>query len=157
MITLQLVSLVLFIFGAFASLRTWHNNRRNSDSRFWPTTRGEIIDSGLAVETVTVPNGRPITLYSAAVRYRFQLGRKFYESTRIKPVADFKSSKSAGHRAVAARYPVGRIVQVRYDPHQIGVAILEPDSRFSLDAKWLLSVGFLMLGTAGVIAATVHP
>jgi Protein of unknown function (DUF3592) len=156
MIGLQVFSVTLLLLGILLSLRSRYA-KRPSDSRYWPTTRGEIIDSQLTVETVPVPKGRPITLYGTSIRYRFQLGHKFYESSRIRWTEGFKSADSSRPRALLARYPVGRIVQVHYDPEQRGTAVLEPGAKVPLNVAWLVGLAFLMMGTAGVIAATAHP
>jgi hypothetical protein len=150
-----LVSFAFLGIGAASTLRTLQANHRRGDSRFWPITRGEIIDSGLTVETTRDADGRAVTLYGVAVRYRFQLGRRFYENTRIRWSERPKSRRSARQRKLLARYPVGRIVQVHYDPDTLGVAVLEPASKIPLQLGWVFSLAFLMLGSAGVIAATL--
>lgn len=157
MTSLQIVSLAIFAIGIWSFLQTWQAKRGYRDSRFWPTAKGQIIDSDLAVETIPGSYGSPVTFYSAAVRYRFQVGHRLFESTRISLSDNPKSTNSARHRALVARYPVGRIVQVHYDPRQPGVAMLEAATKVPLRLRWLLSVGFLVLGTAGVIAAAAHP
>jgi hypothetical protein len=130
----------------------WQSKRRNR----WPSAKGQIIDSGLSVETVRGPNGNPITFYSAAVRYRFQVGHKFYESTRISLTDNPKSTDSTQHRTLLARYPIGRIVQVHFDARQPRDALLECATKSPSRLRWLFSISFLILGTVGVIAAAMH-
>ena len=152
-----LVSVAFFGIGAASTLRALQSNHHRGDSRYWPTTRGEIIDSGLTVETTRDADGRAVTLYGVAVRYRFQLGRRFYESSRIRWTEGSKSRRSARQRKLLARYPIGYIVQVHYDPQHLGAAVLEPGAKIPRNVTWVVGLAFLMMGTAGVIAATAHP
>ena len=85
----------------------WRAYKQSASSRSWPITEGTIVESYLAPSTG--PEPRPD---QSIARYRYRVDEREYESDRIQ-----LETWLLWPRRVIAGYPVGRRVDVRYDPH----------------------------------------
>ena len=84
----------------------------------WPSTDGTIIRSD---KTLTRHNFQKIE--KVTIRYTYFVGCR-YESETVK-VGGFMHVRKRDENALLVRYPVGRTVQVYYDPYRPQVACLE--------------------------------
>ncbi len=84
----------------------------------WPSTEGTIIRSD---KTITRHNFRKIE--KVTIRYTYFVGCR-YESETVK-VGGFIHARKRDENALLSKYPVGRRVQVYYDPYKPQVACLE--------------------------------
>jgi hypothetical protein len=135
---------VLFLVGFF------HGLRRAAALHRWPQVAGRIVQS--RVHQFQVRRDKPkrtmrgtqlmTTSYMPVVEYTYSIvGRKF---TSRSIWADTEVSGSQAYaRAIAARYPVGANVTVRYDPDKPSRSALEIGGR----GHW-----FLLLGAAVAFA-----
>ncbi|MDB5602932.1 MAG: hypothetical protein JWN71_4976 [Xanthobacteraceae bacterium] len=155
MIGLQVLSMAMAFVGAAWSFENWRGRRLKQDSAFWPTTKGEIVWSDIVVETGRDETGRTATRYGAAIRYRYLLGGTRFESTRITWRDGQKTTRAAAQRKLLARYPVGRAVNVHYDPRRPAMAVLETENRTVRRLGRLTATALLVFGPIGMIAATL--
>lgn len=114
---------------------------RASASAAWPATAGTIV-MGRDTLGSTLPDGRLVYAYDVA-------GRRYYGNRRRFGQVGSPSGSDAAE-AVAARYPRGRAVPVRYDPRRPDLAVLEPG--VSTEAYLLPGAGlaFLLFGAAAL-------
>jgi hypothetical protein len=84
----------------------------------WPSTDGTIIRSDKAITRHHFQ-----TIEKVTIRYTYFVGCR-YESETVK-VGGFIHARKRDENALLSKYPVGRTVQVYYDPYNPVVACLE--------------------------------
>jgi Protein of unknown function (DUF3592) len=84
----------------------------------WRSTDGTIIRSD---KTITCHNFQKIE--KVTIRYTYFVGCR-YESETVK-IGGFIHARKRDENALLSEYPVGRTVQVYYDPYKPQVACLE--------------------------------
>lgn len=135
--------LVLLFF-----LASWRLARRAAD---WPRVRGIVLSSGTE-KVEKSGKGRSRTLYVPAVEYSYRVNDVDYVSRQMRPgVVVFASEASA--TKVAARYPKGGNVEVRYEPTNPANAALENSGGL----HWLLLAVALGCFAIAAYAAGVLP
>ncbi|NJD09854.1 MAG: DUF3592 domain-containing protein [Gemmatimonadetes bacterium] len=125
-------------------------------SRHWPTTDGEVVyQQGDQIRSRwRNSEGRLVhaTSHATAIVYSYQVAgvTHFANNRRWGQLAGAGRQWAAD---IAARYPVGAAVTVRYDPVDPDRAALEPG--FTSDVLWLPLIGlaFLLFGLAAWIWA----
>jgi hypothetical protein len=94
-----------------------------TSSKNWPQTQGEILSSKLNIMQFT---GEPKKSFNPHVKYKYTVKGREYESTRIyfgnKIGSSFKKRKS---RKVIEKYPIGKPVNVFYNPMKESTSVLE--------------------------------
>jgi hypothetical protein len=134
----------LFVFYYFM--------RRAAEVRRWPQATGKIVLS--RVEEFTIRRDRPRhtmrgrrtlqTGYMPVVEYTYSVGGRDYSSRSIWPGTEVSGGRGYAER-IAARYPVGKIVFVYYDPADPKHAGLETGGKM----HWfLLLAAIICLGAA---------
>lgn len=104
-------------------------------SQDWLPTHGKIIQSNL--ESVRVPRGgrkslnidgkiRLITAYTPAILYEYRANGQAFQSRQIFVGQQFPSSFSISNEFVE-KYPVGKEINVYYNPEKPEMATLEKD------------------------------
>lgn len=111
--------------------------KRGHDSATWPRANGSITSSEVRTDRV-----RRRTVYRPFIAYRFQVdGRELTGNRPFFGSTSFAREEEA--RAYAAKYPVGKAVEVRYEPGQPESCVLEPGP--PRDGTFLLSIGVVCL------------
>ncbi|HZX84942.1 MAG TPA: DUF3592 domain-containing protein [Reyranella sp.] len=129
--------LVLLFFIA-----SWRLSRRAAD---WPLVRGTVLSSGTETVQKRRSGGR-LSSYAPVVEYGYRVNDVDYVSRQIKLGVAMSASES--HAAsVAARYPVGAVIDVHYDPANPSNAAIENPTRL----YWLL-----LAAAAGLFAIAAH-
>lgn len=117
-------------FGLRDAYRSWQSSS-------WPVAEGRILKS--SVETHSDSDG---TSYSAAVSYRFVLGKETYDGDKVVLGAVSASYDTAA--SMVNRYPAGTQVKIHYHPQDPSLCVLEPGLRPS---SWIFpGVGLLFAG-----------
>jgi hypothetical protein len=93
---------------------------RAKNSAQWPRTKGVITSSYLEVGYFRQMKG-----YRGVVRYRYQVGSAEYSGYRLSFNRGHLAIEGAWQKVIDA-YPVGKTVEVFYDPKDPSFAILEP-------------------------------
>jgi hypothetical protein len=93
---------------------------RAKSSVQWPQAKGVITSSHLVVGHFKQMKG-----YRGVVQYRYQVGSAEYSGSRFSFGRDHLAVQDAWQKVLDA-YPVGKTVDVYYDPRDPGFAILEP-------------------------------
>lgn len=148
----------VFLLTMFVGLQ-----RKMAATRNWPRTEGRIVSNRIH----TFVSGRtrsqtPFTVthgtrqaHMPVIEYAYTVAGKPYRSRSV-----YHATEVAGSRAyaegIAARYPVGKVVEVRYDPADPSQAGLEFGARWSYI---LLVLGLLLmavaLNAAGVLGSSI--
>jgi len=106
---------MLGIVGQF-----WWKGRLVRQSKSWPSTPGEIIQSRVARESNS--DGR---YYTPKIAYRYSAQGRAYEADTVQIGADGISGSRKQARQTVARYPVGSQALVYFDPERPERACLE--------------------------------
>ena len=90
----------------------------------WPTTRGEIVESRIAVSESTDSDDNTTYTYSPVLRYRYTVGERDYEGKRLR--FGVESSGSEGTiKAWLIPYREGERPTVHYNPADPADCVLE--------------------------------
>ncbi len=104
-------------------------------SRSWPTVPGKIDTSEVSTK-VAYRSGR---YWALDVRYLYRVGSADYAGTQLAFAPRWLGSRYTVD-TLARRYPVGAIVDVRYDPDQPDEAILETDDQLATQRMYAVWV-----------------
>lgn len=140
--------LFLVVFGGVGiGLGIWGwgvlTNARVSEG--WPTAAGRVVRS--EVEHSTDSEGGDS--YLPQIDYRYQVEGQDYENDRVRYGENSYSNRRQAE-AEAEKYPVGRQVEVYYEPGDPENSVLEPGA--TLGSYLGVCMGALFLGI-GLIAA----
>jgi len=111
-------------------------------SEDWPVANGTVTES--FVEKHSTSDG---TSYSAEVRYAFTVDGVEHRGDRL-AFSAWNTGSAAARERIAA-YPVGRAVEVAYDPDDPNNAVLEPG--VSAGSWGLVAFGATFLGVGCVL------
>ncbi len=129
---------IFFIVGiSLMVLVGWPTLRDARASSEWPSVPGQIIRSEVATH-----RSSDKTTYSADIAFRYQVKGVDHECDNV-AFGTLSSNNSSPARQVTKRYPVGREVDVFYDPNDPGKGVLEPGTTFK---------SYFMLGFSGIFA-----
>ena len=144
----QLTHLFVMAFGAAMLWRGWRDLRRARASRAWPRAEGEIMSTELRVEGYH-DDGEPMR--RTVIRYRYDVGGESYRAERAFFGDDLALRFTGpGQRRLHA-YPVGRRVQVAYDPTDPRRAVLEPGVHVAAELAVAVALAALILGFGGLV------
>ena len=83
--------------------------RKIQAAQDWPATRGLVLTS-------EVRDGGPDSGWYAKIIYRYEVGGRVYENSRIAVAVEYGDHSFQANERLAARFPVGAQVSVYYDP-----------------------------------------
>ncbi len=140
----RLGQLILCAFAALAGLGlilvAVFDLRKANRAKTWPTAEGKILSSSLREKTDS--DG---TSYEVAILYEYSVNGVAHRSDawRIRPGS---SSFTKSANAAVARYPVGAVVPVYFNPEDPADALLEPGK-----ISWSVLFGGLAFVGSGVM------
>ena len=107
----------------------------------WPTTSGTVTTS-----QINLSQGSRVR-YSGWVVFGYQVGAQEYSASTVSTaeLMQISSHGKAEAENKVARYPVGAVVTVFYDPADPKRAVLEHKGDFSLAILGLVFIGFAAL------------
>jgi hypothetical protein len=135
-------ALMLLLLIVAQGYSIWRAYKQTASSRSWPTTEGTIVESHPDAST----GGEQRPDHSSIVRYRYRVGDREYEGDRIQLQTWLLSP-----RRPIAGYPVGRRVDIRYDPQDPGNAVLRAGTGLPVQ----IGVLFSLLTVEAALAAVV--
>ncbi len=117
-----IVALVLILdVPIILTIMIYIGRRRMNAAENWKMTFGEIVESGLRA----VKKRRKGGTYVPNVVYQYEVGGEDYRNNRIHFGFNPPTSVLPWVEAVAAPYPVGKRVNVYYDPQNPAHSVLE--------------------------------
>jgi hypothetical protein len=139
---------IVIAIGTVLYITQFRQGLRANASKTWPVSSGTVLTSALEKS----PDGR--WRYRAAVKYRYRVGAKEYQSDRI-----FWGGNEGRQRhmaSVIATYPQGCKVSVHYDPENPAEAVLDTVQNPGSKPLVLYAMAMMALGlfafTGGVYA-----
>lgn len=123
------------------------DNARASES--WPTAPGRITESELERYR---DDGK--TMYTALVVYEYSVGNQQWEGDSVWFGQYSSSSRSEINRTVT-QYPVGRTVDVYYQPDDPANSVLQPGATTSSYIVFSIGMVFLAIGSLLVLATVL--
>ena len=123
---------------------------RGESTLRWPSVRGKVYASRVVEEKSR--DGDNDTMYRPEIRYEYVVDGKEFAAKRLG-----LEEKSASWRSyadgVVSRFPVGREVEIFYNPGNPGEALLEPADA----VKWgrLFFAAGIATGVAGFVWAMI--
>lgn len=141
---------IFFIVGAIVLMWGIASSRSALLSVRWPSVPGTVTVS-------TIKSSRSSkggTTYGANIHYTYSVSAKNYVGTRVTFV-DVSTSNSSDARGTLARYPVGKAVNVFYNPNDPADAVLE--TGFTMGLLLPLGIGtiFALVGGLALINTAV--
>jgi len=134
---------VLILVGgvvAFGFGKPIINDAKQSEN--WPTVAGEIVRS----RVVNSRNSDGDKMYSAEIEYRYEVDGQEHKSNRVAFGGDGSSSSTSMAKKVTRRYPVGKTVDVYYDPDLPADSVLETGTSWSSYMVFGIGMAFLLIG-----------
>lgn len=119
-----LAALILAAAGAVLVIRSIRARQEEREVG-WPTTTAEVLESGVAERDDG--NGEGVG-YQPVVVYRYVVEGTPHEGSQIRPDDAPEDSYEAAE-AIAARYPVGTEIEIRYHPLDPSSALIETDRK----------------------------
>ncbi len=110
----------------------------------WPQVPGKIISADVQV----VAKEKNRTSYAPNITYRYIVGGKSYESSRITLVPRNTTSLSAV-QAMLTPYPIGGVTTVFHDPADPGNAVLDTTQA---GTEWAYAIGGILLIGVGLFS-----
>jgi hypothetical protein len=118
-----------FPAGAMLLLGAWLDYWRAEQSKSWPAVTGRMLVSEVSVRLGKGPRNLP------DVSYEYEVDGSRYESSRIR-FGQGRTRFRAQAEELVGRYPVGSEVEVRYNPADPGVAVLDTSDAAVQSAVW---------------------
>jgi Protein of unknown function (DUF3592) len=134
-------------------LRNYLQTRRKLQlSAKWPTAAGTIMDSEVveSQNKETDDKGRETvnTEYRVDIRFSYKVGSREFHSSNWKWGWTAIYADREKPEAIVAAYPVGKSVQVFYDPNEPATAVLEPPNPQGTFVQLVFS---LVFGAGGLL------
>ena len=147
-----LIGGLMILAGAAIFQWTSSNVEKAEESVNWPTVNGKI-EKSYVKQSKTEKKRRadkdsnPIT-YEARITYGYDVDGVAYKGRRVFFFATASSDRKKAEKLVA-KFKVGDIVDVYYNPADKSEAVLKPGCS---DAVWLYYMAALVVGIFGVVA-----
>jgi hypothetical protein len=130
-----------FIIGGY------YSSQHAKQSISWPITKGLIVKSEVRRETSGETSKRT---YSANIEYEYNVNNQDYKGSRItyKGVRAYQSSGPA--KSFANKHPMGKTLNVSYDPKKPSRSVLYPGSD---KLPWIMFFGlaFSLWGLGSIV------
>jgi hypothetical protein len=137
---LSTVIFLLIFFAVGAGLMVWGGIvlRNASVSKEWPAVQGEIVSS--YVDSSSDEDG---TTYSADIEFQYVVDDRRLTADTVN-FGEYGSSNRNHAADIVAKYPVGKMVTVYYDPAEPETAVLEPGVTWSSYVLLLMGLVFII-------------
>lgn len=146
----SILAIVPFVVVAlFFLVMILRSQRRASASRNWPMTMGTVIASFVEPRRSSNGRGGTSTSYYPVVVYEYTAEGQRYQSRRIAFGLEVGGMARMAETRIA-RYPVGSLVNVYYNPANPGEAVLEQRSPAN---PWLILIVVVIVASVGCTLA----
>jgi hypothetical protein len=148
---LILFGVIVFAVGVILYVVQLRQGMRADASKKWPKAQATVIASALE------PSPEHKRRYRAAVEYRYRVGAKDYQSSRI-----FWGGNEGRRRhmeSVVSAYPAGARMGIYYDPQNPAEAVIDPAQQAGSKATVVYAMTMITIGLfafAGGVYALLH-
>jgi len=140
-VMLMLFGVIALAVGVILYVAQFRQGLRADASKKWPKADATILTS--ALESSPEHKRR----YRAAIRYRYRVRGKDYESDRIFWAGN--EGRKRNMQSVVATYPKGDGARVHYDPQDPAEAVLDPTQHTGSRATVIYA---MVMSTIGLFA-----
>lgn len=123
--------------------------RNAMQSQKWPSVDGRITISSVSESHSSNNND---LIYTAKVAYEYTVNNVGHVGSTV-AFGDYGSSDPAHAGSIVSRYPVGKIVNVYYNPDESQTSVLEPGTGWSSFMGLIVGALFSLVGIAGFIVS----
>lgn len=149
--TEQVVAGSLVALGLGYAARQGWALRREAGSRDWPRARGQVRHASMTILTTAAGHGqRRLGDVEPYVCVAYVVDGMAYETRTVR----WHGVAAWAARRTLARYPVGSMVPVAYDPKAPGRGVLEPGATLLRVWQFVIGLALALLGAAWLAAAT---
>ncbi|MFN7932643.1 MAG: DUF3592 domain-containing protein [Bryobacteraceae bacterium] len=141
--------LFALVFGLAGSSMLWVGGERlwlAHASLGWPTADAEIVyaqqDESTSYEDSVHKRGEASTSYATNLVFRYEVSGQTHHSN-LRRIGQLAGADEDWADEIAARYPKGKTLKVRYQPGNPQVAVIEPG--IGSEAWWLPGAGAAVL------------
>lgn len=152
---LPLASLLLLTIGTIVQLQVSDVTHLAKASETWPSVEGEIIRSEIEVRVPREPAwferrqiSKPYPYDVATIDYSYEVDGQSLIRERI---SAFGYPTGLNARQTAERYPVGRKVDIFYNPNRVGESLLVRGMRDDDLPAMRWDIWMILVGLAGLI------
>lgn len=117
-------------------------------SQQWPSTKGAVTAS----EVIRSRSDDGVQ-YKPEILYNYRVGKEDYQQGNIRYDGDWSTSSSTYANRMVQKYPVGKQVDVYYDPDDPFEAVLEPGTSWASYSLIGFGLIFFLIG-AGMFLGT---
>jgi hypothetical protein len=139
-------------YGIYLIYTAVSGKRKAQASQQWLSTSGKILESRIVQTTSTDDDGNTTTSYHLAAKYEYEVGGRQYINDKCtigrvpKPISRKRTQETL------ARYPVGGVVPVYYNPQNPQEAVLDREAPLS---NTVLIIGIAIVLFFGCLACSV--
>lgn len=149
---MTIILVILTILGFLGTLWGMNSIRVGIMSNGWPDARGSIISSEVGeIHSADSGGVKGSTTYHPKVNYAYLVDNQKYESTRISAFSYGSTSRQRALDITKKKYPVGRNVDVYYNPKYPKIAVLEKGVGFFAFIPILVGLPMLLFGALGLL------
>ena len=144
---MTIILAIITILGLLGTLWGMNSIRVGIASNRWPDARGSIISSEVGeIHSADSGSGTGSTKYHPKVIYAYLVDNQKYESIRISAFSYGSSSRQRALDITQKKYPLGRNVDVYYNPKYPKIAVLEKGVGFFAFIPILVGLPMLLFG-----------
>jgi hypothetical protein len=130
--TLPFVIIAVIFF--YIALR---GRRASGITKTWPTTMGRVLRSEVELRRSRSGSSGYSSSYYPVVLYEYQVMGQTYQSQTLSPGMEYGLGFQGRVQARVAKYPVGGMVQVYYNPENPAQAVLEHSATGNRIMGWV--------------------
>ena len=146
-------SVFFILFGSYLFLPAFQNVYFVQTSGNWPVTGGKVVSSELERRWPDRGDNSFDQGYMARIWYVYKANNIEYMGHSVRFRDDYTRDIRAA-QAMVKRYPVGQQIQVRFDPRDPTVSIVEKNTVPAIDcSKMGLGLLFVMFGIVALIGS----
>ena len=147
---LIIFAIPFILFGAIFAVWGIYEFIGGMASEDWPATEGAIVRSGVSVDKGDSKDAEP--RYIASVEYDYVVNDYEYTGDRIAFESQSFFEENAAKKIIR-KYPVGKKVQVFYDPDKPHNSVLEPGTTSNSFLPIVFGIIIMLFGVMAIVAA----
>lgn len=143
--------IVIVMLGAGVAIWGVILRGRGDETTRWPTVRGKVYASRVVEERLR--DGDNEIMYRPEIRYEYVVDGKEFAAKRL-GLEDTSASWRSDADGIVDRFPIGREVEIFYNPENPGEALLEPTD--AVKGGMILLVAGGVIGVGGFVWAILQ-
>jgi hypothetical protein len=147
---LMLAMIIVGFFGFFAGVRDWI---RLGQIKTWPIADGEIVEAKISTAGSN-ESGYLKTIYSPIIKFKFNTGGQEFVSDKITWGGEFRSNDKSSIESRIASFPVGKKIDVRYNPRKPSDCIVQENFSFEMAIPLFGGLLFMLFGSGILVGLT---